>query len=190
MPEHTSNDKETLRDMKNIIRETIEEFFQAERGRSEPAYRAELQEERKRRESLEARLNQLAEENQRAKAAAEEAERHAQIRAELQKMGVAKLELAFRAVKDEIIRGEDGRLQSRDAKPLQDYIAGFVQENPELLPARMSGGSGGHKPGRSGLQDELQPFAIDQIRPGMNKDELERARQHIAKLAWQALRGS
>ncbi|HLH01681.1 MAG TPA: hypothetical protein VKX25_02845 [Bryobacteraceae bacterium] len=190
MAEQATHNKEHMSDMKNLIREAIEEFMQAERGRSEPAYRAELQEERKRRESLESRLNQMAEENRQARAAAEEAERHAQIRSELQRAGVAKLELAFRAIKDEIVRGEDGRLQSRDSKPLPEYVSSFVQENPELMPARISGGSGGQKPMRSGYHEENHSIVLDQIRPGMNKEDLDRARQHIAKLAWQALRGA
>jgi hypothetical protein len=178
--------------MRAIIREAIDEFVQAERRKSEPAYRAELQEERQRREGLESRLNQLVEENRKARATAEEAERHAQIRAELQKAGVAKLELAFRAVKDEIVRSDDGMLRSRgpDERSLEEYVAAFVHDNPELLPARISGGSGAQKPARSGFHDESYAVALDNIRPGMNKEELERTRQHIAKLAWQALRGT
>ena len=125
--------------MRNVIREAIEEFIQTERRKSEPAYRAELQEERQRRESLETRLNQLVEENRKARAAAEEAERHAQIRAELQRAGIAKVELAFRAMKDEIVRAEDGTLHSRgpNARSLEEYISNFVRDNPELLPARI-----------------------------------------------------
>ena len=109
-----------------------------------------MQEERKRRESLEGRLNQLVEENRKARAMADEADRNSQIRSELQRLGVAKLELAFRAVKDDIVRTEDGRLQARgpEGKTLQDFLAGFVQENPELLPARIAGGSGAQPPAR------------------------------------------
>jgi len=132
----------------------------------------------------------MAEDNRKAHAAAEEAERHAQIRSELQRAGIAKLDLAFRAMKDEIVRGEDGRLQSRDAKSLPEYISSFVQENPELMPARIAGGSGGQKPLRTSYHDENHSLVLDQIRPGMNKEDLDRARQHIAKLAWQALRGA
>ena len=190
MPEPTGSNNQNKSEMKNNVREAIEEFMQTESGKSEQAYRAELQEERKRREALEPRLNQLAEENRRAHAAAEEAERHSQIRSELQRAGVAKLDLAFRAIKDEIIRGDDGRLQSRDAKPLQEYVGSFVQENPELMPARIAGGSGAQKPSRASYHDGDNSVVLDQIRPGMNKEDLDRARQHIAKLAWQALRGA
>ena len=43
-------------------------------------------------------------------ARAEEAERSAAVRAELQRQGVAKLDLAYKAIRDEIQRGEDGKL--------------------------------------------------------------------------------
>ena len=109
------------------MRQTIQEFVQAEQSKAEPAYKAELQEERKRRENLEGRLNQLVEENRKARAMADEADRNSQIRSELQRLGVAKVELAFRAVKDDIVRTEDGRLQARgpEGKTLQDYLSGF-----------------------------------------------------------------
>ena len=102
-------------------------------------------EERKRRESLEQRVNELVAENQRARAAAEEAERSAAIRAELQRLGVAKIDLAYRAVKDDIYRSEDGRLVAQDGAEMREYLAQFVGENPELLPARLAGGVGGER---------------------------------------------
>ncbi len=66
---------------------------------------------------------------------ADEAERSAAVRAELQRQGVAKLDLAYKAIRDEIHRGEDGKLigMRRDA----EHVEQFVKENPELLPARL-----------------------------------------------------
>ena len=52
--------------------------------------RAELAAERQLRESLEQRVNELVKENQ-------EAKRSVAIRAELQRLGVVKLDLAYRA---------------------------------------------------------------------------------------------
>src|SRR5271165_4749851 len=92
------------KDIQEIVQAVIQEFLKAEQTKAEPAYKVELMEEKKRRESLEQRVNDLVTENQRSRAAAEEAERNALIRAELQKLGVAKVELAFKAVKDEIRR--------------------------------------------------------------------------------------
>jgi hypothetical protein len=192
MLEETPTDRPAAAsDVRDVVRQAIEEFVRAEQRQAEPAYKAELQDERKRRESLETRVNQLVEENKRARAAAEEADRHAQLRAELQRCGISKIDLAFRALKDEIVRGEDGRLQARgpEGKSLQDHVAGFVQENPELLPARIAGGSGAQNPTRNSVQADGPGISLESIRPGMGKEELERVRQHIAKLAAQALRG-
>ena len=184
-------DGRPVNDIRDIVREAVEEFVQTEHRKAEPAYKAELQEERRRRESLENRLNQLAEENKSARAAAEEADRHSQIRTELQRTGIAKLDLAFRAIKDEIVRSEDGRLRSKgpDSKLLDEYVNCFMQENPELLPARITGGSGARNPSRSNSYED-GPLALDHIRPGMDKEELNRVRQQIARLASQALRGA
>jgi hypothetical protein len=149
----------------------------------------ELVEERRRRERLEQRVNELVEENKRSREAAEEAERNSSIRAELQRLGVAKVDLAYRAVKDEIARSEDGRLVARTSQGetgIREYLSQFVSENPELLPARMAGGSGVSPsqkgPGAGGID-------LDRIKPGMNPEELERIRQEIARVASQAMKG-
>ena len=178
-------------EVRNIVRQAIEEFVRTEQRQAEPVYKVELQEERKRRESLEARVNQLVEEDKRARAAADEADRHAQIRTELQRAGISKLDLAFKAIKDEIVRAEDGRLHAKgpDGKSLQEFISSFVQENPELLPARIAGGSGAQSATRQSSQPETPNISLESIRPGMSKDELDRVREHISKLASQALRG-
>jgi hypothetical protein len=178
-------------DVREIVRQAIHEFVQAEQQKSEPAYRAELLEERKRRESLEGRLNLLVEENRKSRALAEEADRNSQIRSELQRIGITKIDLAFRAIKDEIMRTEDGRLQAKgpEGKSLQEYLSAFVQENPELLPARIAGGSGAQAPAKSSAQGPHGGVEIDKIKPGMSKEDHERVRQEIARLTSQALRG-
>ncbi|MGI8960622.1 MAG: hypothetical protein ACR2IV_12815 [Bryobacteraceae bacterium] len=179
-------------DVRDVVRQAIEEFVHVEQRKTEPAYKAELQDERKRRENLETRLNQLVEENRSARAAAEEADRNSQIRNELQRLGVAKVDLAFRAVKEDIVRGEDGRLQGKGLKDksLQEYLTEFVHENPELLPARIAGGSGIQPARRNTVTGSLSAVDIESIRPGMNKEDLDRVRQEIARLAAQALRGT
>ena len=177
--------------LKKIIHGVIEEFVRAEHAKAEPAYKAELLDEKRRREELEKRVNDLVSENQRSLKVAEEASRSAAIRAELQKLGVAKVDLAYRAVKDDIQRAEDGRLTGTSDEgelPLRDFLAQFVQENPELLPARISGGSGIGSSPKAAVN--VGGLDLDKIRPGMSPDELERARQEISRLAGQALRGT
>jgi len=126
----------------------------------------ELAEERRRREGLERRV--------------EEAERGSAIRAELQKLGVAKLDLAYKAVKDEI---------PREAGEMKAFLEKFVGENPELLPARLAGGSGASGGTRGGSGAAAGAVDIDKIRPGMSAEEMDRARLEIARVASQTLRG-
>jgi hypothetical protein len=125
----------------------------------------ELAEERRRREGLEKRI--------------EEAERGSAIRAELQKLGVAKLDLAYKAVKDEV---------PRDGGEMKEFLKKFVGENPELLPARVAGGSGASG-GTRGSGAGSGGVDIDKIRPGMSAEEMDRVRQEIARVASQTLRG-
>lgn len=174
-------------DIRSIMQAVIQEFVKAEQSKADPAHKAELLEERRRRESLEQRVNELVAENERSRAKAEEAERCAAVRTELQRLGVAKIELAYKAVKDEIHRGDDGRLMAADGSDARDYLARFVSENPELLPARLGGGSGavvGQRPSTSGGAVEMES-----IRPGMSPEERERVRLEIARVASQTLRG-
>ncbi|MEK7406850.1 MAG: hypothetical protein AAB225_17375 [Acidobacteriota bacterium] len=176
---------------RTIIREVIEEFVRREQAKVEPAYKVELLEERKRREQLEHKLDELVDENRRQRELREEAERNSAIRAELQRLGVAKVDLAFRAVKDDVCRLEDGRLVARGEQGevgLREHLAQFVSENPEFLPARIAGGSGtsaGHRaPAVSGGTVEL-----DKIRPGMSAEEVERVREEIVRVTSQVLKG-
>lgn len=178
-------------DVQAIVQNAIEEFVKREQAKSEPAYKAELQEERKRREQLERRLNELAEENKRSRKIAEEAERSGAVRAELQRLGVAKIDLAFKAVQDGIVRAPDGRLIARTEggeTSVKEYLTGFVNENPEFLPARIAGGTGMSATLKSpgGGKESVD---IERIRPGMSAEEMQRVREEIVRVASQTLRG-
>src|SRR5437660_700866 len=140
-------------DIREVVKVVIDEFLRAQKDSAEPEYRTELVEERKKREGLEQRVNELIVENGRAKS-------ESAIRAELQRLGVVKIDLAYRAVKDD--------LAERDGTEMREYLARFATENPELLPARLAGGSGasnGQKVAPSGGVD------LDKIRPGMSPEE-------------------
>ncbi len=181
-------------DVRDVIRQAITDFVATEQSKAEPAYKAELAEERKRREQLERRMNEMAEENRKSRAMAEEAERTSTIRSELQRLGVVKLDLAYRAVKDDIQRTEDGRLigrQDGEDVTVQSYLKQFVEDNPELLPARITTGIGtAHNRAGTSTGSAGSNVDLDRIRPGMNSDELERVRQEIARVANQSLRNS
>lgn len=176
-------------DLQGVMKAVIQEFLTAQAAKAEPAAKAELAEERRRREELEKRVNELAQEAQRAKQAAEAAERDATIRGELQRLGVAKVELAYKAVKDSVVRGASGELVARDGVSelgLKDYLQRFVTENPELVAQRGVGGSGvlGTVKTSGG-----GPVDLGRLGPGMSQEELAKARAEIARLATQALRG-
>ena len=177
-------------DIQSVVRQAIQEFVSGEHTRSEPAHKAELAEERRRREQLERRVNELVEENRRSRGIAREAERNAALRGELQRLGVAKVDLVIKAVQDGIVQTEDGRLVARGEggdMPVRDYLSAFVNENPEFLPARISGGSG--------MTANKAPLAprenvdIDRIRPGMSAEEMQRVRQEIVRVASQTIKG-
>jgi len=178
-------------DVQAIVKHAIQEFLQEQQAKSEPAYKTELVEERKRREQLERRLGEVEEESKRSRQAAEQAERGAAIRTELQKLGVAKVDLAYKAVQDGVYRADDGRLLARGDTgdvPLKEYLTSFVGENPEFLPARIAGGSGitaAHKAPREGTEN----VDLEGIRPGMSAEDMERVRKEILRVASQNLRG-
>jgi hypothetical protein len=178
-------------DIQAIVRQAIEEFTSSQHASSEPAYKAELQEEKKRREQLERRLNDMAEENKRSRLIAAEAERSSAVRAELQRLGVAKIDLAYKAVQDGVTRTEDGRVVARcegGEVPLKDYLSAFVTENPEFLPARISGGTGMTATQKAPAANR-ESVSIEQIRPGMSAEEMQRVRDEIVRVASETLRG-
>jgi hypothetical protein len=179
-------------DVTSLVRQVVEEFTRAQQAKAETAYKIELDDERKRREQLERRLNDLVEENRRSRLLNEEAERSATIRTELHRLGVGKVDLAFKAIKDDIARSEDGRLVGKTETgevALRDYLTSFVHANPEFLPARIPGGSGISSTQRT-MSGAGPPIDLEHIRPGMSPEDKERARHEIARIAAQALRGS
>jgi len=180
-------------ELRNIIDEAVSRYVEKTRPAppepAETALRSELVQERRKREQLEKRVHELAEEGQKAHDDTERAERHAAIKSELQQLGVSKVDLAFRALRDEIQRGEDGRLYAYGDEgpvPMRDYLARWVTHNPEFKPARIAGGAGA-APSRGGSLSAS--VDIDQIRPGMKAEELDRARQEIARIAQQSMGG-
>ena len=178
-------------DIQEIVRQAIQEFSVAQQAKNEPAHQAELHEERKRREQLERRLNEMAEENKRSRQAAAEAERSSGVRAELQRLGVAKIDLAYKAVQDDITRTEDGRLVARGDSgemPLKEYLVTFVNDNPEFLPARIAGGTGMTATLKAPMSGR-ETVSIEQIRPGMSAEEMQRVREEIVRVASETLRG-
>ncbi len=177
-------------DIRKIVQESIEEYTRKLAEEKEPAVKAELVEERRRREQLERRLNELVDENDRHRKTVEQTDRFSTIKSELQQLGVKKPDLAFRVVKDEIFRGEDGQLYARGEQGnvgVKEFLTRFISENPEFLPARIAGGSGAS--GANRQEGEGGSFDLGKIRPGMSAEEKERARREIARVAGKDIAG-
>ena len=115
-------------------------------------------------------MNELMAENHKTRAEAEEAERSAAIRAELQKLGVAKIELAYKAVKDEIYRDEDGRLLAPGGAELRDYLA-TVRERESGAAAGAGWRRVGGERGQRRSPAEADGMDLERIRPGMSAEE-------------------
>ena len=97
------------------------------------------------------------------------------------------MDLAYKAIRDEIHRAEDGTLVAQGGGGIREHVEQFVKENPELLPARLGGGSGAGGGQRSSPGEA--PVELEKIRPGMSPEELNRVRQEIARVASLTLRG-
>jgi hypothetical protein len=161
-------------DLKRIIEGTVAAVGLRTQGQDEKA-------------ALERQLVELkaAAEGYRAKADA--AERGSVVREELRRLGVTNVELGFRAVREDVVRRDDGSLVGRTAGGeigLGEYLAKFVEANPELLPARRLGGSGSVGAGRV---EEGSVMDVDSIRPGMDPGEMERARREVARVISRSL---
>ena len=170
-------------DVQSLVQRAIAEYARQDSGRREPALKAELQEERRKREALERRLNQMAEENTRSRDIADQAERSSKIRGELQSLGVTKIDLAFKAVQEDIQRTEDGRFMAKTEAGevgMREYLNNFVHENPEFLPARIPGGTG--LTAGSRVTQGKGAIDTDMISPRMTNEDKERVRQEIIRV--------
>jgi hypothetical protein len=176
-------------DMQTLVQRAIAEYVRQDSSRREPALKAELQEERRKREALEKRLNAMAEENRKSRELAEQAERSSKIRSELQLLGVTKIDLAYKSVQEDIQRADDGRLVAKGEggeMSLRDYLSTFVHENPEFLPARIPGGTGVTSGSR--VTQTNAPITLDSISPTMSSEDKERVRQEILRVTSPARR--
>lgn len=178
---------DSLTVIQDIVRTAVREVLLEQKG---PDIDSLLEQERSNRSVLEQKIQELMEENNRSRAKAEEVDREMFARTELQKLGVAKIDLAFRAVKDILHRNESGNIVAKTSSgesTLTDYLKQFLAENPELLPARIPGGSGMNSLQRNAAKE--MSVNLDRIGPGMGADELERARKEIVRVAAEAFRG-
>lgn len=143
-----------------------------------------LAEERRQREAAEAALDALRLEMKAAEERHQSEGWEGSVRAELKRLGVAKVELAFRAVESGLRRAPGADAAS--GAELQEQLKRFVADNPEFLPPRIRGGSGSSAAFRT--EERRLGVDLDKIRPGMAPELMEQARREIARIAAQTLR--
>lgn len=182
------NSSTSAQDIRGIVQEAIQEFLRHKQQENEPAHRAELQEERRRREQLEGQVRELLHKTHESEQEVARARMTGAVRDELQKQGVTKVDIAFRVIKDDIRQSEHGDYVARGRDgdvPLRDFVKKFVDENPEFLPPRITGGSGSSSLGGDAATPRLD---LDSIKPGMSEEERRQVHAAIANLAAQTFR--
>lgn len=170
-------------ELEGLVRKAVAKF-RRHASEDDGGLKGKLREERRRREELERRLSEVRQENRRAHQQAEQSERHVEIRDALRELGVQKTDLAFRLVKDEIFRTDEGDLYADlegERLPYREYLKRFVSDNPEFLPPRIAGGSGATGVDRKDFS--RSGIDLEQIRPGMSREKLAQAWKEVARLA-------
>ncbi len=182
---------EERRTFEEVIRSVIDEYVSiGAEARREPAYKAELVEERRRREQLETRVNELVEENKRSRQVAEESDRHSQIRGgtAAARSGEDRPGVQGRAGRDRARRGRVAGCEDAGRRTADAGVPGDVRERESRVSAGADcGGSGVAGPQRGGQMHAA--LDLEKIQPGMSAEELQRVREQIAQLALQSLRG-
>lgn len=181
-------ERQSQADIRGIVQEAIEEFARRKRDETEPAHKAELMEERRRREQLESQVKDLLQKARESEQEVARTRMTSAVKDELQRLGVTKVDLAFRVMKDEIKQSADGQYVARSREgdvPLQDFVKKFVDDNPEFLPPRISGGSGTSGVGQdpAGVR-----FDLDAIKPGMSADERRELHRALSNLVTQTFK--
>lgn len=114
-------------------------------------------------------------------------DRDVYLKDQMRALGVRNIELAVRAVRNEVEMSDDGEWVAAingERVEANQYLRSFVSQNPELVPARVISGTG--IPSRHGeLQEECD---LDQIRPGMDPSSMRRAREAVVRIIAQSRR--
>ena len=177
----SENESPITAELREAVRAVVTEMMSSERanlGSQEKV--GEVDELRRQISELSRQRDQMAE-------SIREERRVRLVRDELERLGVGNIDLAYRAVQQDIVFDDTGdpiAMRRGEKTSVEEHLRQFVNENPELLPARITGGAG-----VSGAVDPMAAPDINSIRPGMSEAELGRVRAEIAKLAsWESVR--
>ena len=105
-----------------------------------------------------------------------------QIRSELQRLGIAKVDLAFRAVKMKSCAPRtDACWPAALDRQVHAGVSVQLRAGESGTAARDRGGSGAQSPARNASHGETAGIELEKIKPGMNKEDLDRVRQEISQ---------
>lgn len=109
------------------------------------------------------------------------------LRDQIRALGVRNVDLAYRAVREDVSKDQDGVWTAEvdgTKVPATQFLKQFIARNPDLIPARMISGSGA--PSRAEETDH--ECDLDQIRPGMDPASMRRAREAVVRIIAQTKR--
>lgn len=131
--------------------------------------------------ALEKQVADLKAENDKRADDLKREKRNTTLTTELGKLGIQpdRLKSAMRAVDPDIKFSEDGSLVGDDDTPVTEYLANWIKSNDHFLPPRQTGGAGASGGGRPRGE---KPPQLEDIRPGMKAEDLERVRQQISNV--------
>ena len=172
-----------------LIRGVIEEFVRAEQVKSEPAYKAELIDERRRREELETRVNEFVKENQRTRQVADERRKYVDSYGATttgrrqSRSGLPRGERRCQTQRRRTAGWSRGSGRGSTARLSRADSYRRIQNSCRLASPGVGHGVGNESAGGTVRSD------LDKIRPGMSEEELTKVRQEISRVANQAMRG-
>jgi hypothetical protein len=132
---------------------------------------------------LRERMTALTQEAEKAKLDAAKKELQSNLRSEISKHQFATPKAQndlFNLLSGSVTRGEDGNYYGPDGVLLEEYVRSEYAERPHWHPTKPVNGSGA---GPSQPAGGNQVFDMSNIRPGMSKEEKERARQIISQFS-------
>jgi hypothetical protein len=172
--------------------ELIREEIALALARLKPSVAIQHNEAEEAAESLEALKQALAASRQEAaelKAEASRLRKDKYLRQTLSALGVENLDLAVKAVHEDIVENGDRQWVTTPASgavPAQQYLAEFLKKNRELLPARRLQGAG--MP--ASRMESGGGVDLEEIRPGMDPATLRKVRDAIGRAMGVFPRGS
>lgn len=131
--------------------------------------------------ALEKQVADLKAENDKRAEDLKREKRSSTLTTELGKLGIMpdRLKSAMRAVDPDIKFAEDGSLVGEDDTPVTEYLATWIKGNDHFLPPRQVGGAGASG-GQRGRGEK--PPQLEDIKPGMKPEDMQRVREQIASL--------